>query len=130
MTDATPVSIASERAASEFGLHVAAHAIQDDAFNRYPGMKPVFGRSAAGDRRNVDRLALCRGCGVRRRRVSPPGSDAPALDHAPAGMVLSRYSIGQRLEIATIESGAFGEILHAGERPSLARLDESLCPGA
>ena len=26
--------IASERAASEFGLHVAAHAIQDDAFNR------------------------------------------------------------------------------------------------
>jgi GNAT superfamily N-acetyltransferase len=30
---------------------------QDDAFNRYPGMKPVFGRSAAGDRRNVDRLA-------------------------------------------------------------------------
>ena len=26
--------IASERAATEFGLHVAAHAIQDDAFNR------------------------------------------------------------------------------------------------
>ena len=26
--------IASERAASEFGLHIAAHAIQDDAFNR------------------------------------------------------------------------------------------------
>ena len=26
--------IASDRAASEFGLHVAAHAIQDDAFNR------------------------------------------------------------------------------------------------
>lgn len=26
--------IASERAASEFGLHMAAHAIQDDAFNR------------------------------------------------------------------------------------------------
>jgi chorismate mutase / prephenate dehydratase len=26
--------IASERAGSEFGLHVAAHAIQDDAFNR------------------------------------------------------------------------------------------------
>jgi chorismate mutase / prephenate dehydratase len=26
--------IASERAASEFGLHVAVHAIQDDAFNR------------------------------------------------------------------------------------------------
>ncbi len=26
--------IASERAASEFGLHLAAHAIQDDAFNR------------------------------------------------------------------------------------------------
>ncbi|HEY8740964.1 MAG TPA: GNAT family N-acetyltransferase [Candidatus Dormibacteraeota bacterium] len=30
---------------------------QDDAFNRYPGMKPVFGRSAAGDRRNVNALA-------------------------------------------------------------------------
>jgi chorismate mutase/prephenate dehydratase len=27
-------AIASERAATEFGLHVAAHAIQDDAFNR------------------------------------------------------------------------------------------------
>ncbi|QDL37026.1 prephenate dehydratase [Rhodoferax sediminis] len=27
-------AIASERAGSEFGLHVAAHAIQDDAFNR------------------------------------------------------------------------------------------------
>jgi len=26
--------IASERAGAEFGLHVAAHAIQDDAFNR------------------------------------------------------------------------------------------------
>ncbi|MDO8386528.1 MAG: ACT domain-containing protein, partial [Polaromonas sp.] len=26
--------IASERAGSEFGLHVASHAIQDDAFNR------------------------------------------------------------------------------------------------
>jgi chorismate mutase/prephenate dehydratase len=26
--------IASERASSEFGLHIAAHAIQDDAFNR------------------------------------------------------------------------------------------------
>jgi chorismate mutase / prephenate dehydratase len=26
--------IASERAATQFGLHVAAHAIQDDAFNR------------------------------------------------------------------------------------------------
>jgi chorismate mutase/prephenate dehydratase len=26
--------IASERAATEFGLHIAAHAIQDDAFNR------------------------------------------------------------------------------------------------
>jgi chorismate mutase / prephenate dehydratase len=26
--------IASDRAASEFGLHIAAHAIQDDAFNR------------------------------------------------------------------------------------------------
>jgi GNAT superfamily N-acetyltransferase len=30
---------------------------QDDAFRRYPGLNPVFGRSAAGDRRNVDRLA-------------------------------------------------------------------------
>lgn len=30
---------------------------QDDAFNRYPGMKPVFGRSADGDRRNVNSLA-------------------------------------------------------------------------
>lgn len=30
---------------------------QDDAFNRYPGMNPVFGRSAAGDRRNVASLA-------------------------------------------------------------------------
>ncbi|MFN2464717.1 MAG: GNAT family N-acetyltransferase [Candidatus Dormibacteria bacterium] len=30
---------------------------QDDAFNHYPGIKPVFGRSAAGDRRNVDRMA-------------------------------------------------------------------------
>jgi hypothetical protein len=30
---------------------------QDDAFNRYPGLKPVFGRSAAGDRRNVDEMA-------------------------------------------------------------------------
>jgi chorismate mutase / prephenate dehydratase len=28
------VAIASERAGSEFGLHIAAHAIQDDAFNR------------------------------------------------------------------------------------------------
>ena len=28
------VGIASDRAASEFGLHIAAHAIQDDAFNR------------------------------------------------------------------------------------------------
>jgi chorismate mutase/prephenate dehydratase len=27
-------AIASERAATEFGLHIAAHAIQDDAFNR------------------------------------------------------------------------------------------------
>jgi len=27
-------AIASERAATEFGLHTAAHAIQDDAFNR------------------------------------------------------------------------------------------------
>ena len=27
-------AIASERAGSEFGLHVASHAIQDDAFNR------------------------------------------------------------------------------------------------
>lgn len=27
-------AIASDRAASEFGLHIAAHAIQDDAFNR------------------------------------------------------------------------------------------------
>lgn len=27
-------AIASERAASEFGLHIASHAIQDDAFNR------------------------------------------------------------------------------------------------
>jgi len=30
----TWAAIASERAASEFGLHVASHAIQDDAFNR------------------------------------------------------------------------------------------------
>jgi N-acetylglutamate synthase-like GNAT family acetyltransferase len=30
---------------------------QDDAFNRYPGLKPVFGRSADGDRRNVDTMA-------------------------------------------------------------------------
>ena len=30
---------------------------QDDAFRRYPGLNPVFGRSADGDRRNVDRLA-------------------------------------------------------------------------
>jgi chorismate mutase / prephenate dehydratase len=29
-------AIASERAGSEFGLHIAAHAIQDDAFNRRP----------------------------------------------------------------------------------------------
>jgi len=28
------VAIASERAAGEFGLHIAAHAIQDDAYNR------------------------------------------------------------------------------------------------
>ncbi len=33
-TDGRWAGIASERAASEFGLHVAAHAIQDDAFNR------------------------------------------------------------------------------------------------
>ena len=33
-TDPTWAGIASERAGSEFGLHVAAHAIQDDAFNR------------------------------------------------------------------------------------------------
>ncbi|MEA2682119.1 MAG: hypothetical protein QOK05_447 [Chloroflexota bacterium] len=30
---------------------------QDDAFKRYPGLNPVFGRSAAGDRRNVNNLA-------------------------------------------------------------------------
>ena len=33
-TDPAWAGIASERAASEFGLHIAAHAIQDDAFNR------------------------------------------------------------------------------------------------
>jgi chorismate mutase / prephenate dehydratase len=33
-THPTWAGIASERAATEFGLHVAAHAIQDDAFNR------------------------------------------------------------------------------------------------
>jgi len=32
--DPHAAAIASERAASQFGLHVAAHAIQDDAFNR------------------------------------------------------------------------------------------------
>lgn len=30
---------------------------QDEAFIRYPGLNPVFGRSAAGDRRNVNTLA-------------------------------------------------------------------------
>lgn len=33
-TNAAWAGIASERAGSEFGLHIAAHAIQDDAFNR------------------------------------------------------------------------------------------------
>ncbi|HEY8048092.1 MAG TPA: prephenate dehydratase [Ramlibacter sp.] len=33
-TNAAWAAIASERAGSEFGLHIAAHAIQDDAFNR------------------------------------------------------------------------------------------------
>ena len=33
-TNPTWAGIASERAATEFGLHVASHAIQDDAFNR------------------------------------------------------------------------------------------------
>jgi chorismate mutase/prephenate dehydratase len=33
-TDPAWAAIASERAGSEFGLHVASHAIQDDAFNR------------------------------------------------------------------------------------------------
>jgi chorismate mutase / prephenate dehydratase len=33
-TNAAWAGIASERAASEFGLHVVQHAIQDDAFNR------------------------------------------------------------------------------------------------
>ncbi|MFZ4479981.1 MAG: prephenate dehydratase [Rhodoferax sp.] len=33
-TNAAWAAIASERAGSEFGLHVASHAIQDDAFNR------------------------------------------------------------------------------------------------
>ena len=33
-TNPTWAGIASERAATEFGLHIAAHAIQDDAFNR------------------------------------------------------------------------------------------------
>ena len=33
-TEPTWVAIASERAATEFGLHIAAHAIQDEAFNR------------------------------------------------------------------------------------------------
>lgn len=33
-TNAAWAGIASERAGSEFGLHVTAHAIQDDAFNR------------------------------------------------------------------------------------------------
>ena len=33
-TNPTWAAIASERAGSEFGLHIAAHAIQDDAFNR------------------------------------------------------------------------------------------------
>lgn len=33
-TEPTWAAIASERAATEFGLHIAAHAIQDEAFNR------------------------------------------------------------------------------------------------
>ena len=33
-TNPTWAGIASDRAAAEFGLHIAAHAIQDDAFNR------------------------------------------------------------------------------------------------
>ena len=33
-TNAAWAGIASERAGSEFGLHIAAHAIQDDSFNR------------------------------------------------------------------------------------------------
>ena len=33
-TNSAWAAIASERAGSEFGLHIAAHAIQDDAFNR------------------------------------------------------------------------------------------------
>jgi chorismate mutase / prephenate dehydratase len=33
-TNPTWAAIASERAGSEFGLHIASHAIQDDAFNR------------------------------------------------------------------------------------------------
>jgi chorismate mutase/prephenate dehydratase len=33
-TNAAWAAIAGERAGSEFGLHIAAHAIQDDAFNR------------------------------------------------------------------------------------------------
>ena len=33
-TNPTWVGLASERAATQFGLHIAAHAIQDDAYNR------------------------------------------------------------------------------------------------
>jgi hypothetical protein len=59
----------------------------------------------------VDRLALCRGCGVRRRRVSPSTSDERVLDHTPDGMVLSRYSKGQSIERAVDPADRY---LHGG----------------
>jgi chorismate mutase/prephenate dehydratase len=101
--------IASERAATEFGLHIAAHAIQDDAFNRTRFRRDLPATDAAG----------ARGLRPGLREPDRIGPESPRRGARPAGTAEDARRVDDPLRIT---SGTFRTVgvlfLYRPARPS------------